>query len=641
MAVARLKLVSSAPQPQPRPGPVWPGITEVPPDELRLYGPRGRYAPLPPVDPARIKLDGRLIDSVGAQTCLNVGVLPLRQVGRTLIVAVTDRAIVPRLPELTGHDGSFLPHLAPPGLLQELLLPLRGADLGQVAETRVPLEESCRNWSVGRYFPIIAVVLTLIGFAVTTAPEAVVIGLVIWGFVSMIASMALKIAALIAMARPADPTPTAFAPPAFAPPAFAGSAPGTAHLPTVSIIVALYHEADIAGRLVQRLGRLDYPRDCLDIILAVEEDDALTRTALATVTLPQWMRVVTVPHGPVRTKPRALNHALSFCKGSIIGVYDAEDAPAADQISRVVGRFQHCGPEVACLQGVLDFYNPSTNWLSRCFTIEYAAWFRLILPGIARLGLVLPLGGTTLFFRRAALEALGAWDAHNVTEDADLGLRLARHGYRTELTDTVTGEEANCRFLPWVRQRSRWIKGYMMTYAVHMRRPRLLLAQLGWRRFVGVQVLFLGSVSQALLIPVMWSLWIISLGFDHPARAIMPTGLFLPLIAVFVLAEATTILTGLVGMARRGAGAGGGRISLWWVPTLHCYYPLAALASYKALYEVLVRPFYWDKTSHGHFDRAAPAPAAAPALHPIRLVAAEGSMGPARPPARIIRLTAP
>ncbi len=128
---------------------------------------------------------------------------------------------------------------------------------------------------------------------------------------------------------------------------------------------------------------------------------------------------------------------------------------------------------------MLDYYNPRTNWLSRCFTLEYATWFRLILPGVARLGLAVPLGGTTLFFRRSVLEELGGWDAHNVTEDADLGLRLVRHGYRTEILDTTTHEEANCRPVAWVKQRSRWIKGYMMTWAVHMRNPRLLWRQMG------------------------------------------------------------------------------------------------------------------------------------------------------------------
>ncbi len=551
-------------------------------DDLRLYGPLGRRDTLPQVDPERLSPDPRLIDALGPQTCLNEGVLPIRHLGNTLIVAVTDPAIVPRLPELTGHKGMFLPHLAPQSLIQAKLLALRGGALGQAAETCVPLDESCRNLSFVRYFPLIAVVMATLAVVIAIAPRATVIVLVIWGLVSMLASMALKIAALIAAMRPAPPQ---------GPPVI------IARLPVVSVIVALYREADIAARLVQRLSVLDYPKHLLDVILAVEEDDSLTRRALDDVVLPTWMRVIVVPRGPLKTKPRALNHALRFCRGAIIGVYDAEDAPAPDQISRIVQRFHECGADVACLQGVLDFYNPRSNWLSRCFTIEYAAWFRVMLPGIARLGLVLPLGGTTLFFRRTALEALGAWDAHNVTEDADLGVRLARHGYRTELIQTVTGEEANCRFLPWVRQRSRWIKGYMITYGVHMRDPALLLRQLGWRRFAGFQVLFLGSISQALLVPVMWSLWAISLGLDHPARAIIPQTVFVPLIAVFLLAEATTILTGLCGVGRRGGG-----LSLWWVPTLYFYYPLAALASYKALYEVLLHPFYWDKTSHGHFD---------------------------------------
>ncbi len=589
MAAPRLQLVQgnradTAPRDMPFRAAPFRDLSQIPADELRLYGPLGKGG-LPQVDPERLSPDPRLIDAMGAQRCLNEGVLPIRRLGHTLIVAVADPATVPRLPDLTGHQGMFLPHLAPQSLIQSKLLDLRGGSLGQAAETCVPIAESCRNWSLARYFPIIAVTLALLAVSVVAAPWAVVTLLVIWGFVSMLACMILKIAALIATWRVAPPDN---------PPVI------IARLPIVSVIVALYREADIAARLVQRLSLLDYPQHLLDVILAVEEDDTLTRDALDAVALPAWMRVIVVPRGPLKTKPRALNHALRFCRGSIIGVYDAEDAPAPDQISRVVQRFHQCGADVACLQGVLDFYNPRSNWLSRCFTIEYAAWFRVMLPGIARLGLVLPLGGTTLFFRRAALEELGAWDAHNVTEDADLGVRLARHGYRTELIATVTGEEANCRFLPWVRQRSRWIKGYMITYGVHMRDPALLLRQLGWRRFAGFQVLFLGSISQALLVPVMWSLWIISLGFDHPARAIMPETVFLPLIVVFLLAEATTILTGLCGIIRRGGG-----ISLWWVPTLYFYYPLAALASYKALYEVLLRPFYWDKTSHGHFDLAA------------------------------------
>jgi cellulose synthase/poly-beta-1,6-N-acetylglucosamine synthase-like glycosyltransferase len=309
------------------------------------------------------------------------------------------------------------------------------------------------------------------------------------------------------------------------------------------------------------------------------------------------MRVIVVPDGPLKTKPRALNFGLDLCRGSIIGVYDAEDAPEPGQIHKVVEGFHQRGANVACLQGVLDFYNPHTNWLSRCFTMEYAAWFRIILPGLQKLGLAIPLGGTTLFFRRAALEELGGWDAHNVTEDADLGMRLARYGYTAEILDTVTEEEANCRALPWVRQRSRWLKGYMMTWAVHMRDPMLLYRQLGPRKFYGFQVLFLCTLSQFMLAPVLWSFWLVPLGVPHPLAAALPPLAMLGLIGLYLLTEVINITLNIMGLRRTNH-----KMSLLWVPTLHFYFPLGALASYKAAWEMVAKPFYWDKTSHGHFD---------------------------------------
>jgi cellulose synthase/poly-beta-1,6-N-acetylglucosamine synthase-like glycosyltransferase len=250
---------------------------------------------------------------------------------------------------------------------------------------------------------------------------------------------------------------------------------------------------------------------------------------------------------------------------------------------------------VACLQGVLDFYNPGVNWLSRCFTVEYAGWFRVLLPGLQKLGVPMPLGGTSLFFRRDALERMGAWDAHNVTEDADLGIRLARHGYRTEMIGSVTGEEANCASLPaWVRQRSRWIKGYMMTWAVHMRDPVLLWRQLGPRGFLGFQVLFLGSVSQAVLAPLLLSFWVMTFQMPHPLAGLVWPELAFAMICLFVLAEGVNLASGLLGLRRARQP-----IHPLWVPAMHFYHPFAALAAYKALWEMVTRPFFWDKTTHG------------------------------------------
>ena len=545
------------------------------------------------VDLAASRPDARLIDLVGAEYCLQQSLLPLRRVGGATVVATTRPADFARArTHLEQHLGPVLMALTSEASLHMALLGIRQSALNLRAESMVPERESCRGWNTPR-LQSIAQRMAIAAVLLAVLAPALLVGLILfWTMLTLVLSSGLKLAAAIAQVRALHRTPAPLAP----------SGPATiARLPIVSVMVPLFKEGDIAARLVGRLGRLTYPRELLDILLVVEEEDCLTRAALAGVRLPRWMRQVIVPKGPLKTKPRALNFALNFCRGSIIGIYDAEDAPEPDQIHRIVRRFHDRGPEVACLQGVLDFYNPRRNWLSRCFTVEYAAWFRVVLPGLARLGLVIPLGGTTLFFRRPALEALGGWDAHNVTEDADLGLRLARHGYRAELIDTVTEEEANCRTLPWIKQRSRWLKGYAMTYAVHMRDPALLWRQLGPWRFFGVQVLFLGTLSQFLLAPLLWTFWLVSLGIWHPFANVAPPGALLAMGLLFVACEAVNIAVGLVAVAGPKH-----RFLRIWVPTLILYFPLGALAAYKGIWELLTEPFYWDKTMHGIHDTADP-----------------------------------
>jgi cellulose synthase/poly-beta-1,6-N-acetylglucosamine synthase-like glycosyltransferase len=527
--------------------------------------------------------DPRLIDAVGVSDCLRHSLVPWQKTGDVTVVATSRPEEFRRIrPMLEARLGPVAVGLASSRAILAAIHARRGHLLARAAETRVAAAESCRSWPRLHQSPRAMAVLVATLAALLLAPLATGLAALAFTVFSLACIVALKVVATIAALR--APLP--------------GPAPASdASPPVVSIIVALYREADIAPRLVRRLARLDYPEELLDVILAVEAEDHVTLTALAQAELPPWMRVVIVPEGQVKTKPRALNHALEHARGAIVGVYDAEDAPDPDQLKKVVERFQRSGPDVACLQGMLDYYNPRTNWLSRCFTIEYAGWFRLVLPGLARLGLVVPLGGTTLFFRREMLDRLGAWDAHNVTEDADLGIRLARHGYRTELIDTVTHEEANCRPLPWIKQRSRWIKGYMMTWAVHMRQPRLLWRQLGPKGFLGFQVLFLGTIAQFLLAPLMWSFIVLTLGFDHPLRDALPPAAIWAVAGVFFLSEVTNILIGAIGLGRTAHG-----LSLIWVLTLKIYYPLASLAAYKGLIELATRPFYWDKTTHGLFD---------------------------------------
>lgn len=549
-----------------------------------LYAAMQRHWAAGQLDGTQGPADIRLIDALGAEFCLRNMILPWRKISGLTMIATSDPEDFARhRPRLEARFGAVAMQIASAGTIRDSLLHLRGDALAKSAEERVPDDKSCRRFH-GRqliapllYAAIIAANLTLIW------PFLVAWLLLAWGLFCMACQVVLKLACTIATLR-SDRHPEADDP----------ELPRKA-LPVVSIMVALYREADIAARLIARLERLDYPRDKLDVLLVVEAEDRLTRHALAQATLPVWMRVIVVPKGQVKTKPRALNFALGQCRGTIIGVYDAEDAPEPDQILRIARRFFNRGPKVACLQGVLDFYNPKANWLARCFTIEYATWFRLFLPGLSRLHLPIPLGGTTLFFRRYALEAVGGWDAHNVTEDADLGVRLYRHGYRTELIATTTYEEANCRLIAWIKQRSRWQKGFMMTWLCHMRAPRQLYRDLGLRAFLGVQLILLGSLSQTLLAPLLLSFWWAFWGLPHPLADAVPYAVALGMMAVFLLAEALNIALMAMGLARSKQP-----IAKLWVITMQAYFPLAALSCYKAAWELLFRPFYWDKTSHGH-----------------------------------------
>lgn len=530
--------------------------------------------------------DLQLVDLLSPAACVRSGALPLCRAGAVTRVAVSSlgRAVMQR-DEFEAVLGPVRFVVAKRREIEGHLLEFRKPALSRLAERRVPASESVRGFTA-RLIPVGLGFVALAATAAWLAPTATFAALAAWAVLCLLLTSGLRAAAAVTQLWHLHGTRREFT--------TSRTSAAEGKLPVVSLIVPLFREREIATRLVQRLVRLDYPEDLLDIVLVVEEDDTLTRETLEQARVPPWMRQVAVPVGTVRTKPRAMNYALDFCRGTIVGVYDAEDAPAPDQIRRVVARFRDLPPEVACLQGVLDFYNARTNWLSRCFTIDYATWFRIVLPGIARMGLVIPLGGTTLFFRRHALDRLGGWDAHNVTEDADLGLRLARHGYRCELIDSVTEEEANCHAIPWIRQRSRWLKGYAMTWISHMRAPRRLLRDLGWWKFAGVQVLFLGTLSTFFLAPLVWSFWLLLFGLPHPLSGLIPWWLF-------VLLGSSMLLTEVVNMAASALAVSTPK-HRWlvpWVPTMHFYYPLGAIASWKGLAELLIWPFYWDKTAHG------------------------------------------
>lgn len=529
--------------------------------------------------------DAGLFALLPAEFCLKFNILPWRRFGGRVVFATgrPDRLTdMRRKMPLQYANARFV--IAPDHQVVDIISRQSRQSLTALAENRVQPRFSCRGWDMGLGLTRLTLfcAVALLATVSIAAPKLLFSVCVLWAIMSLAAATGLRIAALFAFFRR----------PARAPPAIT---PSSAPLPRISVMVPLFKEKEIAQALIRRLTRLTYPRALLDVVLVLEEKDHITHATIAQTRLPKWMRVVVVPEGSgVTTKPRALNYALDFCKGEIIGIWDAEDAPAHDQLDRVAQHFAMAAPDVACVQGILDYYNPYTNWVSRCFSIEYATWFRIVLPGLSALKLAIPLGGTTLFLRRSAIEHVGGWDAHNVTEDADLGYRLARFGYRTELIETVTYEEANCRPIAWIRQRSRWLKGFMVTYLVHMSEPINLWKDLGRRQFLGFQLVFLASLSQFLLAPLLWILWATAFGLSLPglgmAEAGPPTWMTIGFI-ISALSNAVAWFTA-VAITQRP------KLNLW-VPMMLLYFPMATAAAYKGLIELVFAPYYWDKTEHG------------------------------------------
>ena len=365
-------------------------------------------------------------------------------------------------------------------------------------------------------------------------------------------------------------------------------------LPIYTVLAVLYREAPVVPQLIEALDRIQWPRAKLEVRLVCEADDAETLDAIAAHGLPPHMRVVAVPPEGPRTKPKALTYALDGARGEFVVVYDAEDRPHPFQLREAYQTFRRGPKALACLQAALQINNGARSFLSRGFAIEYAALFRGLLPWLAKRELPLPLGGTSNHFRADALRAVGAWDPFNVTEDADLGFRLYRHGYRIGTVARPTVEAAPTRWRVWRNQRTRWLKGWAQTWLVHMRAPIRLVREAGWGGFAVLQIAVLGILGSALLHPLMFvtvASVVLAAAADVP-----PEGLAAVLLAV----DLTNVLLGYAAMwalarsvlcpRERWLLRGSWRLPLYWL----CLVPPA----WRAMIELVRRPHHWSKTPH-------------------------------------------
>ncbi|HET7848653.1 MAG TPA: glycosyltransferase family 2 protein [Pseudolabrys sp.] len=392
-------------------------------------------------------------------------------------------------------------------------------------------------------------------------------------------------------------------------------------LPAYTIVSALYDEASSVNELLASFERLDYPPEKLQILLVTERDDPDTRTAIAAYRGRLAVETIVAPATGPRTKPKALNVALPLARGAFTVVFDAEDRPEPDQLRRAFDAFRKAGGRLACVQARLTINNASRGWLAAMFAAEYAGHFDVFLPALSALRLPFPLGGSSNHFRTAMLRAVGGWDPYNVTEDADLGMRLARFGYRAEVIESTTFEEAPARLWPWLKQRTRWFKGWMQTWFVHMREPRRLLRELGPIHFVSFQLLVGGTVLAALVHAVFLGILIQAVMDDVPMwkgdglAVVVLTSLYGATAASGYL---TSAFLGWRGLARRRL------LSASWVLALMpVHWLLLSLAAWRALYQFLANPYRWEKTAHG---AAAETQSAMNVLRPLSL-AEQGRIG--------------
>ncbi len=393
-------------------------------------------------------------------------------------------------------------------------------------------------------------------------------------------------------------------------------------LPIYTIFIPLYKEARILPNVLQNISKLDYPHDRLDVKILLEEVDTETleearhlglfgnpRAVIEPMSPDSYREFLTifdpiiVPNDDVRTKPRACNYGLHRAKGEFCVIYDAEDAPDPDQLKRAVILFRRIGEEYACIQARLNYHNSNDNILTHWFTIEYSYWFDYYLQGLDFVGCPIPLGGTSNHFRTKLLKKIGAWDPYNVTEDANLGIRIACRKLKVCMMDSYTYEEANGHLWNWIRQRSRWNKGYVQTYLLHMRKPRKLFEELGWRQFLLFQITFGGNALVPLINPFLWAITFLELII--PGSINFNVDILIVLMCMMNAFASNLIYIGihLVACLKKKMYA-----EIPYVLLLPIYWVLISIGAWRGLLQLLTKPFYWEKTVHGinkNFERAA------------------------------------
>lgn len=364
--------------------------------------------------------------------------------------------------------------------------------------------------------------------------------------------------------------------------------------PIYTILLPMYKESETLPNLIDAIKNLNYPKSKLDVKLVVEADDFHTIDALKALKPPSYFEIIRTPYSIPRTKPKACNYALNFAKGELLTIYDAEDIPHPNQLREVLHKFEHSDDKLACVQARLNYYNYNDNQLTRWFALEYATWFDMVMVGFERLGLPIPLGGTSNHIKTRILKKVGAWDAFNVTEDADLGFRLVNQGYKIATVNSLTLEEAPNRVGIWIMQRTRWIKGFMQTYFIHVTETKSIKAFLTLNLLIGIPS-FMFLAAPILLIATAVLTW------GSSPLIVLPDWLFVFSILNLVIGALAHITFTAIAADRASINNKplfrhsliGSCMTFPIYAFLHIY------AAYRAVYQLVKAPFLWEKTEHG------------------------------------------
>jgi cellulose synthase/poly-beta-1,6-N-acetylglucosamine synthase-like glycosyltransferase len=366
-------------------------------------------------------------------------------------------------------------------------------------------------------------------------------------------------------------------------------------LPFYSVLIPAYREAAVITEIIDNLARLNYPTSRLEILLLVEADDEETLEALVASEAGPPFKLIVIPPAEPRTKPKALNYGLTMARGDLVAVYDAEDHPDPLQLRRAAVALSRCGPEVACMQGKLTYGNAEQNFITKWFFVEYVMWYSFFLPGLSTLNAPIPLGGTSNHFRRSTLRSLGGWDPYNVTEDCDLGIRMFREGCTIKILESTTIEEANSDFVNWVKQRSRWYKGYLQTFLIHLRSPRETVRDMGWKGTMHLCAFVGGTPILAIFNPLFWGMTVVWF-LAHPSfiQEVFPAPVYY--VSLFSWAFGNVLLVYLTMLTARHTGVNSTFLPAMLVPF---YWVMMSVAGLKAIWQLVVTPSFWEKTTHG------------------------------------------